>query len=86
MVENLLLKLLLLTRLRKRAPNLSSFDRFFLGLWVTFFNLRRIKRVAILVQPSTLLKFHQAMVKRKYRFLYFSRKRKTPGPEGCPFY
>ena len=32
--ENLLLKqqLLVLTRSRKRAPNLSSFDRFFLGL------------------------------------------------------
>jgi hypothetical protein len=41
--ENLLLKqqLLVLTRSRKRAPNLSSFDRFFLGLWSTFLNPRR---------------------------------------------
>ena len=65
--EILLLKqqLLVLTRSRKRAPTLSSFDRFFLGLWSTFLNSRRIRRVAVLVQPSTLLKFDQAMVKRK---------------------
>lgn len=82
--ENLLLKqqLLVLTRSRKRAPNLSSFDRFFLGLWSTYLDPRRIKRAAFLVQPSTLLKFHQAMVKRKYRLLYSSRKRRTPGPKG----
>jgi putative transposase len=82
--ENLLLKpqLFVLTRSRKRAPNLSSFDRFFLGLWTTFLNPRRIKRVAFLVQPSTLLKFHQAMVKRKYRLLYSSRNRRRPGPKG----
>ena len=82
--ENLLLKqqLLVLTRSRKRAPNLSSFDRFFLGLWSTFLNPRRIKRVAVLIQPSTLLKFHQAMVKRKYRWLYSSPNRKKPGPKG----
>jgi putative transposase len=82
--ENLLLKqqLLVLTRSRKRAPNLSSFDRFFLGLWSTFLNPCRIKRVAVLVQPSTLLKFHQAMVKRKYRLLYSSPNRKKPGPKG----
>jgi len=82
--ENLLLKhqLFVLTRSRKRAPNLSSFDRFFLGLWSTFLNPRRLKRVAVLVQPSTLLKFHQAMVKRKYRLLYSSPNRKKPGPKG----
>ena len=84
MAQNLLLKqqLFVLTRSRKRAPNLSSFDRFFLGLWSTFLDPRRIKRVAVLVQPSTLLKFHQAMVKRKYRLLYSSPNRKKPGPKG----
>ena len=81
--ENLLLKhqLFVLTRSRKRAPHLSSFDRFFLGLWSTFLNPRRLKRVAVLVQPSTLLKFHHAMVKRKYRWLYSSPNRKKPVPK-----
>ena len=84
MAENLMLKqqLLVLTRSRKRAPNLSSFDRFFLGLWSTFLDPRRIKRVAFLIRPSTLLKFHQALVKRKYRLLYSSPNRKKPGPKG----
>ena len=81
--ENLLLKhqLFVLIRSRKRAPSLSSFDRFFLGLWSTFLDPRRIKRVAVLVQPSTLLKFHHAMVKRKYRLLHSSSNRKKPGPK-----
>ena len=82
--ENLLLKqqLLVLTRSRKRAPNLSSFDRFFLGLWNTFLDPRRIKRVALLVQPSTLLQFHQARVRKKYRLLFASPNRRKPGPKG----
>jgi len=56
--ENLLLKqqLFLLTRSRKRAHNLSPHDRFLLGLWTIFLDPRRIKRAAILVQPSTLLR------------------------------
>ena len=51
--ENLLLKqqLFLLTRSRKRAPNLSPLDRFLLGLWTICLDPRRIRRAAILVQP-----------------------------------
>ena len=58
--ENLLLKqqLLLVSRSRKRAPNLSPLDRFLLGLWTIFLDPRRIKRAAFLVQPSTLLRCH----------------------------
>jgi hypothetical protein len=53
--ENLLLKhqLLLVTRSRKRAPNLSPLDRFLLGLWTILLDPRRLKRTAILVKPST---------------------------------
>jgi hypothetical protein len=82
--ENLLLKqqLLLVTRSRKRAPNLSPLDRFLLGLWTIFLNPRRIQRTAILVQPSTLLRCHHALIKWKYRLLYASRKRGKPGPKG----
>lgn len=82
--ENLLLKqqLFLLTRSRKRAPNLSPLDRFLLGLWTLVLDPRRIKRAAILVKPSTLLRYHQALIKWKYRLLYSSRKRGKPGPKG----
>jgi len=60
--ENLLLKqqLLLITRSRKRAPNLAPLDRCLLGLWTIVLDPRRIKRAAIPVQPSTLLRCHQA--------------------------
>ena len=84
--ENLILKqqVLLLTRSRKRAPDLSPLDRFLLGLWTIFLDPRRIKRAAILVKPPTLLKYHQALIKLKYRLLYSSRKRGKPGPKGPP--
>ena len=82
--ENLLLKqqLFLLTRSRKRAPNLSPLDRFLLGLWTIFLHPRRIKRAAILIQPSTLLRYHHALVKWKYYLLFSAQKRRKPGPKG----
>ena len=82
--ENLLLKqqLLLLTRSRKRAPNLSPLDRCLLGLWTSFLDPWRIMRVAFVLKPSTLLRCHQALIKRKYHLLYASQKRRKPGPKG----
>jgi len=82
--ENLLLKqqLLLHSRSRSRAPNLSTLDRVLLGFWTLFLNPRRITRVGIIVQAGTLLKFHDALKKRKYRLLYSSGKKGKPGPKG----
>ena len=82
--ENLLLKqqLLVVTRSRRRTPNLSTADRFLMGFWSLFLRPARIFKVAIGIRTSTLLKFHQCLVNRKYRML-FSPKRKTkPGPKG----
>src|SRR6202023_3416883 len=43
----------------------------------------RIRKVAIGVRPSTLLAFHQALVRRKYRRVFSSRPYpKQPGPDG----
>jgi len=82
--ENLLLKqqLLLVTRSRRRAPNLSTADRFLMGFWSLFLRPGRIARNALSVHPSTLLKFHQCLVRRKYRQLFSPRKRTKPGPKG----
>ncbi len=82
--ENLILKqqLFLLTRSRKRAPNLSPLDRFLLGLWTIFLDPRRIQRTAILLQPSTLLQYHQALIEWKYPLLFSSPKSGKPGPKG----
>ena len=82
--ENLLLKqqLIIHCRSRQRAPNLSVHDRALLGFWSLFLNPRRIARFAIIIKPSTLLKFHSALKKRKYRQLYSPRGGGKPGPKG----
>jgi transposase InsO family protein len=82
--ENLLLKqqLIMHSRARERAPNLSTQDRALLGFWSLFLNPRRIARSAIIIRPSTLLRFHTAMKKRKYRLIYSPRGGHKPGPKG----
>jgi len=43
----------------------------------------RLTKSAILIKPSTLLKLHHALIKRKYRLLYGSGKNiPKPGPSG----
>ena len=70
--ENLLLKhqLIIHSRSRQRAPNLTTQDRALLGFWTLLMNPRRIARSAIIIKPSTLLSFHKALKKQKYRLLY----------------
>mgnify|MGYP001823861931 FL=1 len=82
--ENLLLKqqLIIHSRTRERAPNLSTQDRALLGFWSLFLNPRRIVRSAIIIKPSTLLSFHNALKKRKYRQLYSPGGGGKPGPKG----
>ena len=82
--ENLLLRqqLIIHSRWRQRAPNLSTQDRALLGFWSLFLNPKRIVRAAIIIRPSTLLRFHTAMKKRKYRLLYSPGGGRKPGPKG----
>ncbi len=82
--DNLLLKqqLLVVTRSRSRAPNLSTADRFLMGFWSLFLRPGRITKTALSIRPSTLLKFHQNLVHRKYRRLFSPKKRTKPGPKG----
>src|SRR2546425_8930044 len=82
--ENLLLKqqLIVLRRARQRAPNLTRWDRLLCGFGSLFLSPGRIRRVAIGLRPSTLLAFHQALIRRKYRRLFSSSLcRKAPGPK-----
>jgi putative transposase len=82
--ENLLLKqqLIIHSRSRQRAPNLSTQDRVLLGFWSLFLNPKRLVRAAIIVKPSTLLSFHNALKKRKHRLLYSPGGGRKPGPKG----
>jgi len=75
-------KLLVIHRSRRRAPNLSTLDRFLFGFWSLFLNPCRIQRAAVIIRPSTLLKFHHLLKKRKYRLLYSSDRKGKPGPKG----
>jgi transposase InsO family protein len=42
----------------------------------------RLLRSAIVLKPSTVLSFHRALVKRKYRLLFTPKTRGKPGPKG----
>ena len=82
--ENLLFKQqrLSVTRSRRQAPNLSNTDRFLMGFWSLSLRPGRIAKVAAAIRPSTLMRFHQYLVRRKYRRLFSSTKRRKPGPKG----
>ena len=85
--DSLLMKqqLLIVNRSRRRAPNLTAIDRVLLGFWSLFLSPHHIKRAAVILRPSTLLKFHDMLKKRKYRLLYSSVRKGKPGPKGCPW-
>ena len=55
--ENLRLKqqLIIYSRARERAPNLSTQERALIGFWSLFLNPMRIVRAAIIIKPSSHL-------------------------------
>src|SRR5207245_5660237 len=83
-VESLLLKhqLLISSRARRRAPNLNSVDRLLLGLGSLFVSPSRIPKLAVILKPRTLFRFHAALKKCKYRWLFSSGGHRRPGPKG----
>lgn len=82
--ESLLLKhqLIVLNRPRQRAPALRPRDRIIAGLCAGFIRPTRLLRSAIVLRPSTILSFHRALVKRKYRELFSPKTHGKPGPKG----
>ena len=82
--ESVLVKqqLLILNRSRKRSPNLRVSERLVAGLCALLMRPGRLIRSAIVPRPSTLLRLHHALTKRKYRLLFSPEVRKMPGPKG----
>ena len=82
--ESLLLKhqLLILNRSRKRAPKLRALDRILLGVGAMLVSPQRMLKVAVAIRPATLLRFHRALVRRKYQRLFSSKTPRRPGPKG----
>ena len=82
--ENLLLKqqLIVLRRSRNKAPNFRTSDRFILGGLSLFVSARRRFMTAVILKPSTLLRFHKVLVDRKYSRLFSNKSNNRPGPMG----
>jgi transposase InsO family protein len=83
--ESLLLKqqLIISRRCNRRAPPLTTIDRFVLGLTTLFVSPQRVAKLAAILKPATLLRFHKALVDRKYRRLFSSAGTpRKPGPKG----
>lgn len=82
--DSLLVKhqLPVLNRSRVRAPSLRPMDRVIIGLCAVLMRPARVLRSAIVLKPSTVLSFHRALAKRKYRLLFTPKTRSRPGPKG----
>jgi len=72
----------ILDRSRQRAPSLRASDRFIAGLCTLFMQPTRVIRSAIVLKPSTLLNFQQALRKQNYRILFSQKRGRKPGPKG----
>jgi len=78
-----LLAVQLIGTLAKLARPAPDHNRFVLGLTTLFVRLRRVVKVATILKLATLLRFHKALVDRKYRRLFSSTgTRRKPGPKG----
>ena len=83
--ESLVLKqqLIINNRSRQRAPNLTTTDRFVIGLISLFVTPQRIPKLSAILKPATFFRFHRALVARKYQWLFSSSgKGAKPGPKG----
>jgi putative transposase len=82
--ENLILRqqLIVLNRSRRRSPRLTQIDRALFAILAHIIPQSRLHKPAIILKPATILKFHSALVKRKYRLLYSAKSPGKPGPKG----
>jgi hypothetical protein len=74
-------QLVILNRSRQRSPNLRVSDRIIAGFCALLIHPGRLIRSAIVLKPSTLMRFHRALKDRKYRLLFSPKSRKKPGPK-----
>ncbi len=84
MAETLALKqqLIVMKRGRKRSPKLITSDRFLFGLLAFIIGESRLRKVAAVLKPETLLRFDKALVDRKYQRLYSNKSKEKLGRKG----
>jgi hypothetical protein len=51
--------LLISSRTRRRAPNLTALDRLMLGMTTLFVSPHRIPKLSVSIRPATLFRFHK---------------------------
>ena len=59
-------QLLIMQRSQRRAHSLTSWNRLLLGFYTLLVSPKRRRKMAVIPKASTLLRLHQALVKRKY--------------------
>ena len=75
-------QLLIMKRSQRRSPNLTAWDRVILGFCTLLVSPGRFGKIAVILKTSTLLRLHQALVKRKYQLLYGVKRHCRSGPKG----
>ena len=82
--ENLVLRqqLIIMNRARQRSPRLTRTDRILFAILAHIIPFKRLRKLAIIVKPATILSFHKALVKWKYSRLYSNKEKKKPGRKG----
>jgi hypothetical protein len=82
--ENLILRqqLIIMNRARKRSPRLTRADRTLFAILAHIIPFGRLRKLAIVAKPTTILNFHKALVKRKYSRLYSNTAKKKAGRKG----
>ena len=81
MADTLAMKqqLIVTNRNKKRSPKLRASDRFMFAFFALFLNENRLHRIAVIFKPATFIRFHKALVNRKYQRLYSNKTTKKPG-------
>ncbi len=81
--DNIALKQQIITirRPRNRMPKLTTFDRFLFGFVSYLIGKKRIDRIAAILKPARILKFHKALVNR-FAVVRILRKNKDKLPRG----
>jgi hypothetical protein len=81
MAESMAMKqqLIVMNRGKKKSPKLVTSDRFLFGLLAVFIGGSRLKKIAVIIKPATILAFHKSLVNRKYNRLYSNNTKKKPG-------
>jgi len=81
MAESIAMKqqLIVMKRGKKRSPKLATSDRFLFGLLAVFIGRSRLKKIAVIINPTTFLAFHKSLVNRKYSRLYSNKAKRIPG-------